>query len=64
MRTTINESSNYCGYYVGKPIRVTVNALGNVWTEAVGWKPDSQNWLGIPNTKPIYIGPEKKINLY
>jgi len=59
MRTTVNESSNYCGYNVGKPIRVTINALGNVWTEAVGWRAEDQAWLQIPKTKPIYIGAER-----
>lgn len=58
MRTTVNESSNRCGYYIGKPLRVTTNSLGRVWVEPVGWKPDQCKWLEIPKTPPIFIGRE------
>lgn len=58
MRTTINQSKNHCGYYVGKPLLVTTNSLGKTWCEPVGWAPRQATWLTVPHTLPAYIGRE------
>ncbi len=58
MKTTVNQSLNHCGYYVGKPLRVTVNKLGKTWAEPIGWTPKQALWLSVPNTIAQYVGKE------
>jgi hypothetical protein len=35
MKTTINETKNHCGYYAGKPVRVTTNRIGKTGSVSV-----------------------------
>ena len=60
MKTTINETKNYCGHYVGKPLRVTTNRIGKTWCEPIGWTARQATWLTVPRTLPGYIGRELK----